>query len=534
MTLEPYSLYGILGVERDANPNQIKKAYHKKALKCHPDKFPGDENKTAQFQALKEAYEVLSDTHVKKEIYDKLGLTEEQAQKNPYAACKARAAQTPIKKSVNTTREEYLNGATKTISLRGSDVTFNIPPKRTGVLYIDRSALPEGLKNACSSLEIIVIPESTPPKAGDFVKVFVFKDGRKTDVKQEESVTATQVKGFVVNVTSPKWGTPTYHMLLDKNSIEKLYKHSRDVIKPISARVENNVNFVKLEPEEITNFKDSFSEVTFKAFYQSTHKKLHSLNFKQLLEQTFKGNEQNIKVTANKKGTNIYDTFYLTIEGKILFNIDDESLVVDFINAIELANGGTAEPEPELAEPEPELAEPEPELAGEPARAAAETEAVATAEAAAEAEAARAAEVEAAAAAEAEAARAAAEEEAARAAAEEEAAAETEAARAAAEGEVARAEAATKIQSLRRGARGRRIANGLADRLKDIIDARKALEAAETALKVAETAYQQEPTTGGGRKRRSRKRKSRKRNNKYSKRKKRNNKSKRRKNTKRR
>jgi hypothetical protein len=402
-------------------PPQIKKAYYKKALKCHPDKFPGDETKTIEFQRLKEAYEVLSD-EVKKEIYDVTGLTEEQTEKKPAAAAAARKAQEPIKRSVNTTREEYLNGVTKTISLRGSDVTFNIPPKHSGVLYISKSVLPEGLKDACSHLEIKVIPESDPPKAGDFVKVFVNKSMLNANVKQEEMGTNIQVKGFVVNVRNP-----IYYLLLDQNSIENIGKIKRKFIMPIRVRVENIVNLVKLEPEEITGFKDSLSGVTFNAYSEITNKKLHSATFNQTLVETFRGNEKNIKVTANRKGSDRYDTFDLTIDGRTFFNINDESLVVDFINAIELENGGAAEPEPE----------PEPEVAEEPARAAAETSEVEAAEVeAAEAEAAVAAE--AARVAEEEAVRVA--EEAARVAEEEEAVrvAEEEAARVAAEEEAAR------------------------------------------------------------------------------------------------
>ena len=66
------TLYEILGVEREATPAQIKKAYYLQARKCHPDKFPGDESKTAQFQRLKGAYEELSD-EVKREVYDRTG-----------------------------------------------------------------------------------------------------------------------------------------------------------------------------------------------------------------------------------------------------------------------------------------------------------------------------------------------------------------------------------------------------------------------------------------------------------------------------
>ncbi|KAI9803670.1 MAG: hypothetical protein M1833_000582 [Piccolia ochrophora] len=53
--------YKILGVEKDANDNEIKKAYRKLAIVHHPDKNPDDEQAAERFKDIGEAYETLSD-----------------------------------------------------------------------------------------------------------------------------------------------------------------------------------------------------------------------------------------------------------------------------------------------------------------------------------------------------------------------------------------------------------------------------------------------------------------------------------------
>ena len=70
----PKTLYEVVGVQKDATPAQLKKAYYKRSRDCHPDKFPGDESKTAEFQALKAAYEELADEE-KREAYGRTGET---------------------------------------------------------------------------------------------------------------------------------------------------------------------------------------------------------------------------------------------------------------------------------------------------------------------------------------------------------------------------------------------------------------------------------------------------------------------------
>lgn len=64
--------YAILGVPRDANKNQIKRAYRKLAMKWHPDKNKEDPKAQERFQDLSAAYEVLTDEE-KRRTYDTHG-----------------------------------------------------------------------------------------------------------------------------------------------------------------------------------------------------------------------------------------------------------------------------------------------------------------------------------------------------------------------------------------------------------------------------------------------------------------------------
>lgn len=64
--------YEVLGIQRNASEDEIKKAYRRLAMKLHPDRNPSDVSAEEKFKEAKEAYEVLSDGR-KRAAYDQFG-----------------------------------------------------------------------------------------------------------------------------------------------------------------------------------------------------------------------------------------------------------------------------------------------------------------------------------------------------------------------------------------------------------------------------------------------------------------------------
>ena len=64
--------YEVLGVDKSADEQTLKKAYRKLAMKYHPDRNPGDKEAEEKFKEINEAYEVLSDS-TKRQTYDQFG-----------------------------------------------------------------------------------------------------------------------------------------------------------------------------------------------------------------------------------------------------------------------------------------------------------------------------------------------------------------------------------------------------------------------------------------------------------------------------
>jgi molecular chaperone DnaJ len=75
--------YEILGVSKDASPEDIKKAYRKLARQYHPDVNPGDQSAEEKFKEVKEAFDVLSDTD-RRAQYDRFGHAAEEGYGNGF------------------------------------------------------------------------------------------------------------------------------------------------------------------------------------------------------------------------------------------------------------------------------------------------------------------------------------------------------------------------------------------------------------------------------------------------------------------
>ena len=72
MAPQKKGFYELLGVARDASPEELKKAYRRLALELHPDKNPGNGTAEDRFKEVNEAYAILSDVQTRA-AYDRFG-----------------------------------------------------------------------------------------------------------------------------------------------------------------------------------------------------------------------------------------------------------------------------------------------------------------------------------------------------------------------------------------------------------------------------------------------------------------------------
>src|SRR3990167_9655004 len=70
--MQPKDYYETLGVSRNAEADEIKKAYRKLAMKYHPDRNPNNKDAEEKFKEIQKAYAILSDAK-KRSAYDNYG-----------------------------------------------------------------------------------------------------------------------------------------------------------------------------------------------------------------------------------------------------------------------------------------------------------------------------------------------------------------------------------------------------------------------------------------------------------------------------
>jgi DnaJ-class molecular chaperone len=122
-------LYDILGVDAEASDQDLKRAFRKKAVECHPDRNPDDPDATEKFQQLSEAYDILKDSE-KRRVYDQFGAeglrheggggSFDDVLRHLFNIAPERAANRPRTRDTHyeltVTLEELYNGAIKTIT----------------------------------------------------------------------------------------------------------------------------------------------------------------------------------------------------------------------------------------------------------------------------------------------------------------------------------------------------------------------------------------------------------------------------------
>jgi molecular chaperone DnaJ len=114
--------YEVLGLNRDASDDEIKKAYRKLAMKWHPDRNPDNPKAEEHFKEAKEAYEILSESS-KRALYDQYG----HAGVDPAAAAGAGAGFGSFADAFGDIFGDIFGGGrTRSTVYRGADLRFNL------------------------------------------------------------------------------------------------------------------------------------------------------------------------------------------------------------------------------------------------------------------------------------------------------------------------------------------------------------------------------------------------------------------------
>ena len=114
--------YEVLGVNRDASEEDVKKAYRKLAMKHHPDRNPDNPKAEERFKEAKEAYEILSDAH-KRSAYDQFG----HAGVDPSAGAGAGAGFGNFTDAFGDIFSDIFGGGrTRSSVFRGADLRYNL------------------------------------------------------------------------------------------------------------------------------------------------------------------------------------------------------------------------------------------------------------------------------------------------------------------------------------------------------------------------------------------------------------------------
>jgi molecular chaperone DnaJ len=110
--------YEVLGVDREAPPGEIKRAYRRLAHKYHPDKNPGDKGSEDRFKEATEAYEILSNPE-RRATYDRLGVIGEGAGFGGFGDVGFGAVFEDL-------FEGFFGGASRRAASRGADLRYNL------------------------------------------------------------------------------------------------------------------------------------------------------------------------------------------------------------------------------------------------------------------------------------------------------------------------------------------------------------------------------------------------------------------------